>query len=98
MLLPVRTAVLNYLYQAGEADISEIMAALRPMYGTEKQFSKKMFMEHVMSLEANGLAELKSYELNQKNELELRYQINADGRVTAEKYIPAKFRQKGGKS
>jgi len=97
MLLPARTAVLNYLYQAGEADISEIMEALRPMYGAEKQFNEKMFMEHAMSLEANGLAEMKSYELNQNHELVPCYQINADGRSTVEKYIPAKFRQKGGK-
>lgn len=97
MLLPARTAVLNYLYQAGEADISEIMEALKPLYGAEKQFSEKMFMEHAMSLEANGLAEMKSYELNQNGELVLRYRINDDGRNTVEKYVPAKFRKKGGK-
>lgn len=97
MLLPVRTAVLNYLYQVGEADVSQIMEALKPMYGGEKQFSKKMFMEHVMSLEANGMAEMKSYKVDEKNELVLRYQINDDGRSTVEKYVSAKFRQKGGR-
>lgn len=97
MVLPARTAVLNYLYQVNEADISEIMEALKPIYGTEKQFNEKMFMEHVMSLEANGLAEMKSYQLDQNNELVLRYQINADGRSAAEKYIPERFRQNGGK-
>lgn len=97
MLLPARTAVLNYLYQAGEADIDEIMAALKPMYGTEKQFNKNMFLEHAMSLEANGLAEMKSYDIGQNDELVLRYQITGDGRSTVEKYVPAKFRSKGGR-
>lgn len=97
MLLPARTAVLNYLYQVGEADISEIMAALKPMYGTEKQFTEAMFMEHAMALEANEIVEMKSYTLGKNNELVLRYQINADGRSAVEKYVPAKFRQKGGK-
>lgn len=96
MLLPARTAVLNYLYQVGEADIGQIMTALKPDYGTEKQFSEKMYMEHAMSLEANGLAEMKSYELNQNGELVMRYRINDDGRSTVEKYVPAKFRKKGG--
>jgi len=97
MLLPARTAVLNFLYQAGEADIDKIMEALKPMYGTEKQFNKKMFMEHAMSLEANGLAEMKSYELGQDGELMLRYQITDDGRSTVEKYVPVTFRRKEGK-
>lgn len=94
MLLPVRTAVLNYLYQVEEADINGIMKALEPMYGKEKQFNKKMFLEHVMSLEANGLVEMKGYELDPQGELVLCYVITADGRRTVEKYIPAKHRQK----
>jgi len=92
MLLPVRTAVLNYLYKTREADISQIMEELRPEYGGEKQFNKDMFLEHVMSLEANGLVEMKSYKLDEKNNLVLQYKINEDGNHTVEKYIPKKFR------
>ena len=32
MLLPARTAVLNYLYGVKSADIKEIMEALKPQY------------------------------------------------------------------
>lgn len=39
MLLPARTAVLNYLYSVKSADIKEIMEALKPQYGGERQFT-----------------------------------------------------------
>jgi len=92
MLLPVRTAVLNYLYQVGSADVNKIMEALKPQYGKEGQFTKKMFLEHVMSLEANGLINLEGYNLDQSGELILRYKINDDGKGTVEKYVPKSYR------
>ena len=63
MLLPARTAVLNYLYGVKSADIKEIMEALKPQYGGERQFTKARYLDHVMSLEANGLLDLESYSL-----------------------------------
>ena len=81
MLLPARTAVLNYLYSVKSADIKEIMEALKPQYGGERQFTKERYLDHVMSLEANGLLNLESYI------------INEDGKATVEKYVPKKYRQ-----
>ena len=92
MLLPARTAVLNYLYKVGSADVNEIMEALKPQYGNERQFTKKSYLDHVMSLEANGLLVLVGYELDKDGELALRYEINDDGKATVEKYIPAIYR------
>ena len=40
MLLPARMAVLNYLSTVKNADINEIMEAMKPQYGHEKQFYK----------------------------------------------------------
>jgi len=94
MLLPTRTAVLNYLYQENEADVNKIMEALRPMYGNEKQFNEKMYLEHAMSLEANGLVEMIGYELDKNEELILYYRINESGRKAVEKYVPEKYYQK----
>ena len=93
MLLPARTAVLNYLYGVKSADIKEIMEALKPQYGGERQFTKARYLDHVMSLEANGL--LESYSLDEAGELSLRYVINRDGKATVEKYVPKKYRQCG---
>ena len=92
MLLPVRTAVLNFLYGVKHADMKEIMEALKSTYGTEGQFTYERFLDHVMSLEANGMIELQKYELDKDGELSLRYRINMDGKGTVEKYVPAKFR------
>lgn len=93
MLLPARTAALNYLYSVKSADIKEIMEALKPQYGGERQFTKERYLDHVMSLEANGLLNLESYKLDEAGELSLRYIINEDGKATVEKYVPKKYRQ-----
>ena len=93
MLLPARTAVLNYLYGVESADVAQIMESLKPQYGGERQFTKQRYLDHVMSLEANGLLPLKSYELDAQGDLSLRYAINEDGKAAVEKYVPAKYRQ-----
>lgn len=95
MLLPARTAVLNYLYGVKNADIKEIMEALKPLYGGERQFTKDRYLEHVMSLEANGLIKLEGYELDGEGELALRYAINEDGKAAVKKYVSNKYRQCG---
>ena len=94
MLLPARMAVLNYLGSVENADVNEIMEAMRPLYGKERQFTKDAYLDHVMSLEANGLCSLIRYELDDKDELSLRFAINDDGRSAVEKYVPAKYRNK----
>lgn len=86
-LLPVRTAVLKYLFDNEGGDVEEIMKSLKDMYGKEKQFTKARFVDHVMSLEANGLVNETGYELDEKGELRVRYKINDDGIHTIEKYV-----------
>lgn len=86
-LLPVRTAVLKYLFDKKVGDVNEIMKALKSMYGAEKQFTKARFIDHVMSLEANGLINEVGYDLDEKGELRVRYQINDDGISTINKYV-----------
>lgn len=86
-LLPVRTAVLKFIYDNKEGDVNEIMNALKSMYGNEKQFTKARFIDHVMSLEANGLINEIGYGLDDKGELVVRYKINEDGINTINKYV-----------
>ena len=94
MLLPARMAVLNYLSTVENADVNEIMEAMRPLYGGEKQFTKDMYLDHVMSLEANGLCSLVRYELDGNGDLSLRFAINEDGAAAVKKYVPSKYRAK----
>jgi hypothetical protein len=86
-LLPVRTAVLKYLYDNQQGDVNQIMKALKSLYGTEKQFTKARFIDHVMSLEANGMINEVGCDLDENNELRVRYQINDDGVSTINKYV-----------
>ena len=93
MLLPARTAVLNYLYGVKDADVSQIMEALKPVYGGEGQFTKARYMDHVMSLEANGMVNVSSYEVDGSGELCIRYEINDEGKSTIDKYVDEKYRR-----
>lgn len=87
ILLPVRAAVLKYLFDQSSSDVKEIMAGLQPIYGSERQFTKQRFLDHVMSLEANGLINEISYDLDENGELNVRYQINDEGISTIKKYV-----------
>lgn len=93
-LLPVRTAALNYLFDVQDGDVKEIMKALEPIYGKEKQFTEVRFIDHVMSLEANGLVDEIGYGLDENKELSVRYKINDEGIKTINKYVPQKWRNK----
>ena len=53
--------------------VAQIMESLKPRYGGERQFTKQRYLDHVMSLEANGLLTSKSYELDAQGDLSLRY-------------------------
>lgn len=90
MTLPARMAVLNHLDKSGESNIQEIMTSLETVYGQEKQFTYDLFLEHLMALEANDLASLTKYELDNKDDLVLYYNITDDGRSTVEKFVPKK--------
>jgi DNA-binding PadR family transcriptional regulator len=92
MLLPSRTAVLNQMYDQREFDVKKIMAELKPQYGHEKQFNEKLYLEHLMALEANGLVELTNYCLDEQGELLMSYTITEEGRTTVEKYIDKAYR------
>ncbi|MBO0422160.1 hypothetical protein [Enterococcus plantarum] len=92
MLLPSRTAVLNQMYDQKEVDVTQIMEKLKPQYGHEKQFNEKLYLEHMMALEANGLVELTSYDLDDNNKLIIYYKITNDGMTTVDKYVDKKYR------
>ncbi|HEM3177754.1 hypothetical protein HO995_02615 [Streptococcus suis] len=91
-LLPARTAVLNYMNSVDEADVYQVMEALKSQYGSEKQFTVPLFIEHLMSLECNGYLVQTGYDLDEEDRLRVRYQINDDGKYAVEKYISKEFR------
>ncbi|KHD45958.1 hypothetical protein ACVRZD_08010 [Streptococcus hongkongensis] len=90
-LLPARTAVLNYMNKVPEADVRQVMEALKGQYGQEKQFTEPLFLEHLMSLECNGYLEQASYDLDDKGQLRINFKITDDGRFAVQKYIAKVF-------
>ncbi|MGX6970031.1 hypothetical protein [Vagococcus bubulae] len=92
MLLPARTAVLNQMYDRKKYNVQEVMAQLKSQYGEEKQFNQRLFSEHLMALEANGLVELDSYNLDGNDELLMYYIITEEGRKTVDKYVDKAYR------
>jgi hypothetical protein len=92
VLLPARAAVLNYMDTVDEADVAQVMDALKAQYGTEKQFTKPLFLEHLMSLECNGYLDQAGYDLDGNGDLQLHYKINEDGKTAVQKYIGKEFR------
>ncbi|MGY3724927.1 hypothetical protein SAMN05421767_11825 [Granulicatella balaenopterae] len=91
MTLPARSAVLNEVYKAGSISVNQTMQNLKPIYGMERQFQKKLFIEHFMSLEAVDLIVLDKYELDNEGELNLYYTITETGKEITEKYIPKQY-------
>ena len=92
MLLPTRMAVLNHVEKVGTANLEEVMESLEPSYGSEKQFNKELYLDHLMALEANGYLSLKNYRLGTDDELVLSFEITDDGRAAVGKYVPQEYR------
>lgn len=93
MLLPSRMAVLNHMFDENEVDVKSVMSALRTDYGDERQFNEKMYLDHLLALEANGLVEMTNYDLDEESNLVMKYIITEDGRHTVDKYVDKRFRK-----
>lgn len=91
-LLPIRTRVLHFMSSVKQADITEVMEGLKEEYGNERQFTKTNFVDHMLSLKANGLIDEVSYNLATDGSLCIYYKINEEGINTIKKYIPKKWR------
>ncbi|MGT2910845.1 hypothetical protein ACVR1I_03900 [Streptococcus cameli] len=92
-ILPARTAVLNYMSTVEEADVLQVMEALKSQYGSERQFTEPLFLEHLMSLECNGYVDQVGYDLDENQQLRILYKINADGLDAVDKYISAEYKR-----
>ncbi|SMC70298.1 hypothetical protein [Sporomusa malonica] len=87
-LLPLRFRMLHYISTVDKTNVDEIMKALKPEYGTEKQFTKEVFVEHLMDLKANFVIDDNDVVLDNKGELVVYYSINDEGNRLLKKYLP----------
>ncbi|MBM7854175.1 DNA-binding PadR family transcriptional regulator [Desulfohalotomaculum tongense] len=93
-MLPLRFRILHYISTVNKACADEIMKALEPEYGTEKQFKKEVFMDHLLDMKANFILDDNDVVLNGKGELIIYYRITDVGRTLLQKYLPKHWKQK----
>ena len=91
-LLPMRFRLLQYLSTVEENTVEDVMKALKPEYGSEKQFSKINLSNSLFSMKENGLIDDKKVELDSNGELRIYYSVNDEGRMLLKKYLPKSWR------
>lgn len=87
-LLPLRFRMLHYISTVDKTCVDDIMEALKPEYGTEKQFTKDVFSEHLLDMKANFVIDDHDVILDSKGELVIYYSINEEGKRLLAKYLP----------
>ena len=92
-LLPIRTRVLHFMRSGNQVDLDTVMDGLKAEYGKERQFTKANFVDHLLSLKANGLIDEVSYELDGNHNLRIYYKINEEGIHTIDKFVPKKWKR-----
>ena len=85
-LPPIRSRILQYLSVVGSADVSQIQEALKPEYGTERQFTRKALDNHLMNLKENGLLTETGFDVID-GQLETNYTIDNEGRKLVTRYM-----------
>ncbi len=93
-ILPLRFRLLHYISTVDKASVDQIMKALEPEYGKEKQFKKAVFADHLLDMKANFIIDDNDVALDDKGELVIYYSINDEGRSLLKKYLPKQWNQK----
>lgn len=84
--LPIKFAVLKSFIDEKIQSVNEVYDKLKIDYESEKQFTKKNILEHILSLNANGLIEEVDMKLDKNENLIIYYHINDEGKSIVKKY------------
>ena len=76
---PFKFMIVKSLVGTGAKTASEICAALRPQYGTERQCSVEAIERHLQTLKIVGLAAAEQIDLDENQDLVIRYAITRAG-------------------
>jgi DNA-binding PadR family transcriptional regulator len=93
-VLPLRFRMLHYISTIDKTCADEIMKALKPEYGTEKQFTKEVFIEHLLDMKANFVIDDNDVMLDNNGQLVIYYSINEEGQRLLKKYLPKQWQNK----
>ena len=84
---PLNFAILKHFTKIKGACADEVVEALKGDYGNFKAFSKKAIMSALMTAEANGLLQEKSFDMDKSGNLRIYYHANEEGIATINNYI-----------
>ena len=84
---PLNFAILKHFTKIKGACADDVIEALKGQYGNFKAFNKNVIISALMTAEANGLLEEKSFDMDSSGELRIYYHANTEGAATINKYI-----------
>lgn len=84
---PLNYAILKHFTKVKSACADDVIEALKGEYGNFKAFNKKSVISALMTGEANGLLEEKSFDMDDSGDLRIYYHANEEGAATINKYI-----------
>lgn len=87
-MLPLRFRLLHFISTVEKVDVDGMMEGLRSEYGSESQFTRDKFVDHALSMMANGVIEEAEVGLTPTGELNIYYCINEEGRKLLKQYLP----------
>lgn len=84
---PLNFAILKHFTKIKGACADDVIEALKGQYGNFKAFSKDAVVSALMTAEANGLLEEKSFDMDKSGNLRIYYHANDEGKATINNYI-----------
>jgi DNA-binding PadR family transcriptional regulator len=84
---PLNYAILKHFTKTKGACADDVIEALKVQYGNFKAFNKSAIVSALMTAEANGLIEEKSFDMDKSGNLRIYYHANDEGAATINKYI-----------
>lgn len=84
---PLNFAILKHFTKVKGACADDVIEALKGQYGNFKAFTKNDIISALMTGEANGLLQEKSFDMDSSGNLRIYYHANEEGAATINNYI-----------
>lgn len=84
---PLNYAILKYFTTVEEANVDEVMDALRDRYANYVTFKKPKMVEALMTAEKNGLIEESRVDLDANGDVRVFYRASDEQKQTINSYI-----------
>ena len=86
-MLPLNYAILKYYTTVEEACATDVIEALKDLYGNFKGLRQPAVIEALMTAEKNGLLEESRYQLDEHAQLAVYYRVSDSGRIMINRFI-----------